>query len=128
MSHGMCGGRRPVSQLHSDDDVPELMRRAMRSLVRAEELKDLAPVSDAEHDALRAGFLNLVRRYVVQLREEGKTEACVANHLREALDDSLMPCSVRHHGSVMLEEAERCVLQEFAAPPATPDGFVPAER
>lgn len=58
MSHAMCGDRRPVSQLHSADDVPELMRRAMRSLVRAEELtKDLGRVTDAERDALRSGFL-----------------------------------------------------------------------
>ena len=100
----------------------------MRSLVRAEELRTLAPMSDAEHDALRAGFLGLVRRYVMDLLEEGATEACVANRLREALDDSLMPFSVRHHGSVLLEEIERCTRQVFAAASATSDGFVPAER
>ena len=82
---------------------------------------------DAERDALHAGFLALVRRYVMHLREEGESEACVAHRLRGALDDSLMPFAVRHHGSVMLEEAERCVVQVFASAPIA-DGFVPRER
>ena len=116
MSHGMCGDRRPVSQLHSADDVPELMRRAMRALVRAEELaKDLGRISDTERDALRSGFLALVRRYVVHLREEGAPPGCVANRLREELDDSVMPCSVRHHCATLLEDAERCVPEVFAS-------------
>jgi len=120
----MCGDRRPVSQLHSADDVPELMRRAMRSLVRAEELaKDAARVSDAERDALRSGFLDLVRRYVVHLRDEGEAEARVGDRLREALDDSLMPCSVRHHCATILMDAERCVAEFFAAPPSPPGAF-----
>ena len=116
MSQGMCGDRRPVSQLHSADDVPELMRRAMRSLVRAEELaKDLVRVSDAEHQALRAGFFGLVRRYVVQLRDEGEGPSRVAARLREALDDSLMPFSVRHHCSALIDEAERTIGEVFTA-------------
>ena len=116
MSHGMCGDRRPVSQLHSADDVPELMRRAMRSLVRAEELaKDLVRVSDAEREALRAGFLALVRRYVVQLRDDGEPQSRVAARVREELDDSLMPFSVRHHCSALIDEAERSVAEVFAA-------------
>jgi hypothetical protein len=114
----MCGDRRPVSQLHSADDVPELMRRAMRSLVRAEELaKDLGRVSDTERDALRSGFLALVRRYVVHLRDEGEQQGCVANRLREELDDSLMPFNVRHHCATLLEDAERCVHEVFAPVP-----------
>ena len=112
MSHATCGDRRPVSQLHSADDVPELMRRAMRSLVRAEELaKDLVPVSDAERDALRAGFLGLVRRYAVQLRDEGETQPRAAARIREELDDSLMPFSVRHHCEMLLKEADGCVAE-----------------
>jgi hypothetical protein len=115
MSHTVRGDRRPVSQLHSADDVPELMRRAMRSLVRAEELaKDLAHVSDVDRDALHAGFLGLVRRYVVQLRDEGETQARVANRLREDLDDSLMPFSVGHHCAALIDEAEQCVADVFA--------------
>ena len=115
----MCGDRRPVSQLHSADDVPELMRRAMRSLVRAEELaKDLGRVSDTERDALRSGFLALVRRYVVHLRDEGEQQGRVANRLREELDDSLMPFNVRHHCSTLFEDAERCVHEVFAPVPA----------
>ena len=122
MSDGMCGDRRPVSQLHSADDVPELMRRAMRSLVRAEELaKDLGRVSDTERDALRSGFLALVRRYVVHLREEGAQQTCVTSRLRQELDDSLMPFSVRHHCAMLLEDAERCVPDVFAPAPAYPD-------
>ena len=116
MSHGMCGDRRPVSQLHSADDVPELMRRAMRSLVRAEELaKDLGRVTDAERDALRSGFLALVRRYVIHLHDEGEPESRVVGRLREALDDSLMPCSVHHHCATFLEDAEACIPEVFAA-------------
>jgi len=112
----MCGDRRPVSQLHSADDVPELMRRAMRSLVRAEELaKDLVRVSDAEREALRAGFLALVRRYVVQLRDDGEPQSRVATRVREELDDSLMPFSARHHCSALIDEAERSVAEVFAA-------------
>jgi len=112
----MCGDRRPVSQLHSADDVPELMRRAMRSLVRAEELaKDLVRVSDAEREALRAGFLALVRRYVVQLHDDGEPQSRVAARVREELDDSLMPFSVRHHCSALIDEAERSVAEVFAA-------------
>jgi hypothetical protein len=116
MSHGMCGDRRPVSQLHAADDLPELMRRALRSLVRAEELaKDLDRVSTAECDALRSGFLILVRRYVVHLRDEGAAETCATNRVSEALDDSLMPCNVRHHCAVHLEAAERCVADVYSS-------------
>jgi hypothetical protein len=120
----MCGDRRPVSQLHSADDVPELMRRAMRSLVRAEELaKELGRVSDTERDTLHVGFLALVRRYVVHLRDDGNEPACVANRLREELDDSLMPFNVRHHYATLFEDAERCVHEVFAAAPAPQDGM-----
>jgi hypothetical protein len=119
----MCGDRRPVSQLHSADDVPELMRRAMRSLVRAEELaKDLVRISDAERQALRAGFLALVRRYVVQLRDEGEDPSRVATRLREALDDSLMPFSVRHHCSALIDEAERTIGEVFSPTMTHSDG------
>jgi hypothetical protein len=115
MSHTMRGDRRPVSQLHSADDVPELMRRAMRSLVRAEALaKDLANISDVDRGALHAGFLGLVRRYVVQLREEGETPARVADRLREDLDDSLVPLSVAHHCAALIDEAEQCIADVFA--------------
>ena len=123
MSHGMRGDRRPVSQLYSADDVPELMRRAMRALVRAEELaKELGRVSDTERDALHVGFLALVRRYVVHLRDDGHEPACVANRLREELDDSLMPFNVREHCATLLEDIERCVRDVFAAAPARQDG------
>ena len=92
------------------------MRRAMRSLVRAEELaRDLARVSDIERESLRAGFLALVRRYVLQLREEGEQPARVAARLRDELDDSLMPFSVRHHCSALIEEAEKSVGEVFAS-------------
>jgi hypothetical protein len=112
----MCGDRRPVSQLHAADDLPELMRRALRSLVRAEELgKDLDRVSSVERDALRSGFLVLVRRYVVHLREEGAPEARVTDRLREELDDSLMPCNVRHHCAAHFEAAEHCVAHVYAS-------------
>lgn len=115
MSHGMLGDRRPVSQLHSADDLPELMRRAMRSLARAEELaKDSARVEDVECDALRSGFLGLVRRYAVHLHEEGATEASAVARLHEALDDSLMPFSVRHHCKMMIDQAARSVTAVFA--------------
>jgi hypothetical protein len=91
------------------------MRRAMRSFVRAEELsKDVSRVSDGERDALRSGFLLLVRRYVVHLREEGETESAAVDRLREELDDSLMPCSVRHHCTTLVEQAERSVTEVFA--------------
>jgi len=110
MSHGMLGDRRPVSQLHSADDLPELMRRAMRSLARAEELaKDSARVEDVECDALRSGFLGLVRRYVVHLHDKGETKASAVAHLHEELDDSLMPFSVRHHCEMLIAQAERSV-------------------
>jgi hypothetical protein len=116
MSDATCGDRRPVSQLHSADDVPELMRRAMRSFARAEELaKDLARVSDAERDALRSGFLGLARRYVVQLRDEGETPCRVAVRLREELDDALMPFSVRHHCGTLVDEAEQCIAEVFSS-------------
>ena len=112
----MCGDRRPVSQLHSADDVPELMRRAMRSLVRAEELaRDLARVSDVERESLHAGFLALVRRYALQLREEGEQPARAAARLRDELDDSLMPFSVRHHCSTLIDEAEKSVREVFTS-------------
>ena len=112
----MCGDRRPVSQLHSADDVPELMRRAMRSLVRAEELaRDLARVSDVERESLHAGFLALVRRYVLQLREEGEQPTRAAARLRDELDDSLMPFSVRHHCSALIDEAETSVREVFTS-------------
>jgi len=115
MSNGMCGDRRPVSQLHSADEVPELMRRAMRSFVRAEELaKDLGRVTDAERDALRSGFLALVRRFVIHLHDEGEPEARVVGRLHEELDESLMPCSVHHHCAILLEDAEACVPEIFA--------------
>ena len=115
----MLGDRRPVSQLHSADDLPELMRRAMRSLVRAEELaRDSAAVSNAECEALRSGFLWLVRRYVTQLREEGETEARAIDQLRAELDDTLMPFSVRHHCDALVEQAERSVSEVFARHPA----------
>lgn len=129
MSDATCGDRRPVSQLHSADDVPELMRRAMRSLVRAEELaKDLARVSDAERDALRSGFLALVRRYVVVLRDEGEPEASIMARLHEELDDSLMPCNVIHHCAKAVRDAERCV-GEVLRPALTPtEIFVPLQR
>ena len=120
MSHATCGDRRPVSQLHTADDVPELMRRALRSFVRAEELtKDLAWAVEVERDALRAGFLGLVRRYVVQLHDEGETRARAAARLREELDDSLMPFSVRHHCMLLIAEAERTVGDVFATIDAT---------
>ena len=115
MSHGMLGDRRPVSQLHSADDLPELMRRALRSLARAEELAtDSVRVEDVDRDALRSGFLGLVRRYVVQLREEGETEANAVAHLHEELDDSLMPFSVRHHCEMLIAQAERSVAEVLA--------------
>jgi hypothetical protein len=116
----MCGDRRPVSQLHAADDLPELMRRALRSLVRAEELaRDLEGESSAGRDALRSGFLVLVRRYVVHLRDEGAPEARASDHLREALDDSLMPCNVRHHSAMHFEAAERCVAEVYSPELAT---------
>lgn len=116
MSHATCGDRRPVSQLHSADDVPELMRRAMRSFVRAEELaKDLARVSDAERDALRTGFLALVRRYAVQLRDDGERQPRASARLREELDDSLMPFSVRHHCDALMKEADSYVAEVFTS-------------
>lgn len=114
MSHATCGDRRPVSQLHSADDVPELMRRALRSFVRAEELaKDLARVSDSERDALRSGFLDLVKRFAVQLREEGEIQARATVRMREELDDALMPFSVRHHCTTLLSEADARVAEVF---------------
>jgi hypothetical protein len=118
MSHGMGADRRPVSQLHSADDLPDLMRRAMRALVRAEELtKDLARASDAERDALRAGWLVLVRRYAVHLRDAGESEARVADRLREELNDSLIPFNLRHSRAMLFEQAERCVAEVFASGP-----------
>jgi hypothetical protein len=129
MSHATCGDRRPVSQLHSADDVPELMRRAMRSLVRAEELaKDLVHVSDAERDALRAGFLALVRRYAVQLHDDGETQPRAFARLREELDDSLMPFSVRHHCETLMKEAEGCVADYFTSVGTNSDAPVPSPR
>jgi hypothetical protein len=110
----MYGDRRPVSQLHSVDDLPELMRRALRALVRAEELaKDSARVSDVECDALRSGFLILVRRYAVHLRDAGEPEARATDRLREELDDSLMPCNIRHHCAAHFEAAERSVADVY---------------
>jgi hypothetical protein len=98
------------------DDLPELMRRALRSLVRAEELaQDLERVSSAERDALRSGFLVLVRRYIAHLRDGGNLEAHARDRLREALDDSLMPCNVRHHCAVHFEAAERCVADGYSS-------------
>jgi len=116
MSHGMCGDRRPVSPLHAADDLPELMRRALRSLVRAEELaRDLEGESSAGRDALRSGFLVLVRRYAVHLRDAGERKGRVTDRLREELDDSLMPCNVRHHGAMHFEAAERCVAEVYSS-------------
>lgn len=71
-------------------------------------------MSDDEHAALRSGFLVLVRRFAVRLREEGATEACAVNRLRAELDDSLMPFSVRHHCDTLVEEAEQTVAGVFA--------------
>ncbi len=116
MSDRMCGDRRPVSPLHSVDDLPELMRRALRALVRAEELaKDSARVPDVECGALRSGFLILVRRYAVHLRDAAEPEARAIERLREELDDSLMPCNIRHHCAVHFEAAEQCVADVYSS-------------
>ena len=88
----------------------------MRSFVRAEELaEDLARVSDAERDALRTGFLALVRRYAVQLRDDGETQPRASTRLREELDDSLMPFSVRHHCETLMKEADGYVAEVFTS-------------
>lgn len=99
------------------------MRRALRSFVRAEELaKDLARVSDSERDALRSGFLDLVKRFAVQLREEGEIQARATVRMREELDDALMPFSVRHHCTTLLSEADARVAEVFALTLAHSDG------
>src|SRR3954447_16969075 len=111
--------RRPVSQLHSADNLPELMRRAMRSLVRAEELAtDPARVSDAEREALRAGLLDLVRRYVVQLRDAGEPDTCIIDRLRDELNDPLVPCDLRCRRAALIGEAEQRIAEVFALAPA----------
>jgi hypothetical protein len=35
--------------------------------------------------------------------------------LSEALDDSLMPCNVRHHCAVHFEAAEHCVADVYSS-------------